>query len=158
MTLLYEKESYLIRNSVFDVYKELGCGHKEIVYQRALLQSLTKHDLTIEKERRMSVIFENVNVGNYVPDFLINEKIILELKAKPFLLNNDVKQFWQYLKGTDCKLGFLINFGSPGGVQIVRRVYDTARNNFPRSSALDSASFRVIKKRSKKEDINNFKK
>ena len=135
MALLHEQESYLIRKSVFEVYKQLGCGHKETVYQKALYQSLLKQGLTAEREKRLPVLFENTNVGNYTPDFLVNEKIILELKAKPFPINNDIKQFWQYLRGTSYKLGFLINFGTPGGAQIIRRVYETARTSFLNNSS-----------------------
>jgi len=62
-----------------------------------------------------------------VPDLIINDSILIELKAKPRLLKEDEKQFWYYLKGTDYKLGFLINFGAPDGVEIVRKVYDSAR-------------------------------
>jgi len=128
--LIYEKESYKIRRAVFDVYRELGCGHKETVYQKALYLLLLKEKLNIEKEKRLPVIFEGVNVGTYIPDFLVEKMIIIELKAKPFITKEDTKQFWHYLKSTEYKLGFLINFGEPGGVQIIRRVYDTARGNF----------------------------
>lgn len=74
-----------------------------------------------------------IKVGTYTPDLLINDAIILELKAKPFLHKDDVQQFWHYLKNSEYRLGFLVNFGEPNGVQIVRRVYDKAR--IPRSSA-----------------------
>ena len=131
MTLLYEDESYKIRNAIFRVYKELGCGHKETVYQRATYQSLLGQNLGVEKEKHLPVLFENTNVGMYIPDFLINEKIIVELKAKPYLIKQDIEQFWQYLKSTNYKLGFLVNFGKPGGVEIIRRVYDTGRNKIP---------------------------
>src|SRR3989344_954126 len=127
--LLYEEESYKIRKAVFNVYRALGCNNKETVYQKALYISLLKEKLKIEKEKRLPVIFENVNVGTYIPDFLIEEKIIVELKSKLFITKEDVKQFWQYLKSTKYKLGFLINFGKQEEVQIIRRVYDTARNN-----------------------------
>ncbi len=133
--LLYENESYKIRKAVFDVYKKLGCGHKETVYQKALDVALLKGSLKIEKEKRLPVIFENVNVGTYIPDFLVEGKIIIELKAKPFITQGDIRQFWQYLKSTDYALGFLVNFGKPAGVQIIRRIYETARNDFPRDSA-----------------------
>ena len=66
-------------------------------------------------------------MGTYVPDLIVNEVILIELKAKPILTNDDIKQFWHYLKGSNYKLGFLINFGAVGGVQIIRKVYDEAR-------------------------------
>lgn len=125
--LLYEQESYKIRGAAFDVYKSLGCGHKEVVYQRACHEALTKRELKVEREKRIDVIFEGKKVGTYTPDFLIEDKIVLETKAKKMITQQDVKQFWDYLTGSNYKLGFLINFGKPGGVEIIRKVYDTAR-------------------------------
>ncbi len=68
-----------------------------------------------------------MKVGVYVPDKVVNEIIVLEIKCKPFLVTEDEKQFWRYLKATDYKLGFLINF-SPKTLEIKRRIYDLARN------------------------------
>jgi len=129
MVLLYENESYKIRKAIFNVYKKLGCGHKESVYQKAIFYALSMEGFKTEREKRLPVIFGGKNVGTYVPDFLVNDKVIVELKAKAFLTAEDTKQFWQYLKSTNYKLGFLVNFGKPGGVEIIRRVYDKARKN-----------------------------
>ena len=125
--LLYEKESYLIRGACFDLYKELGNGHKETVYQKGLSILLKEKQLVVDKEKRIPVKIQNISLGNYTPDFVINDSILLETKAKSYITIQDKKQFWQYLRATDFKLGFLINFGKPGGVEIIRRVYDTAR-------------------------------
>jgi GxxExxY protein len=57
----------------------------------------------------------------------VNDVILIEIKAKPKLTKQDIEQFWHYLKGSNYKLGFLINFGAQKGVQIIRRIYDTAR-------------------------------
>jgi GxxExxY protein len=140
MTLLYEKESYKIRGAAFKVYKDLGFGHKETVYQRAFEQALLGTGLKIEKEKRLPVMFENKKVGTYTPDFLVEKEILIELKAKNIISDQDIRQFWQYLTGTNYKLGFLINFGQSDGVKIIRRVYDLARK-FPRNSASSSALF-----------------
>lgn len=59
---------------------------------------------------------------------MINDIILIEIKAKPFIVKEDIEQFWYYLKNSNYKLGFLINFGASGSVQIIRKVYDTARN------------------------------
>jgi len=67
-------------------------------------------------------------VGVYTPDLIVNDVIVLELKAKPFLHRDDIKQFWYYLKNSDFMLGYLINFGEPNGVKIIRRIYETARS------------------------------
>jgi len=125
--LLYEQESYKIRGAKFTVYKHLGFSHKEIVYQKALELAFIKQGLTVESEKRLPVLFENREVGVYTPDFLINDKIVIEIKSKSVLTRYDIEQFWHYLTATNYKLGFLINFGRPGGVQIIRRVYDKAR-------------------------------
>ncbi len=128
--LLYEKESYVIRGACFELYKELGYGHKEIVYHHGLEEKLKAADseLKIDKKKQLPVQVNGKKVGVYVPDLVINNSVLLELKAKEYLTKQDVHQFWQYLRATSFKLGFLINFGKPGGVQIIRRVYDTARN------------------------------
>lgn len=125
--LLYERESYLIRGACFDLYKELGNGHKESVYQKGLSVLLKEKGLDVAREKRIPVRVRGESLGNYTPDFVINDSILIETKAKPYLAVQDKKQFWHYLKATNYKLGFLVNFGKPGGVQIVRRVYDEAR-------------------------------
>lgn len=64
----------------------------------------------------------------YVPDLIISDSIVMELKAKPYLHKEDISQFWYYLKNSKFKLGFLVNFGKANGVEIVRRVYDKSRH------------------------------
>lgn len=127
--LLYKKESYLIRGACFDLYKELGHGHKESLYQKGVLILLKKKGLEVNREKRIPVKLNGQLLGSYTPDFVVNNLILIETKAKAYLTTQDKKQFWQYLRATDYKLGFLVNFGKPGGVQIIRRVYDTSRKN-----------------------------
>ena len=125
--LLYKKESYLIQGGAFEVYKQFRNRHKEGVYGKALVEYLRLKGLGIETEKRIPIYFANKKVGTYVPDIVINGNILIELKCKPLIVKDDIKQFWYYLKCSDYKVGFLINFGSPDGVKIIRRVYDTAR-------------------------------
>ena len=126
--LIHKEVSFAIRGAVYTVYKTLGCSFKESVYHKALIEELHVKGLQLEDEKRIAITYKGKNVGTYVPDIVVNEKVILELKAKPFLTKGDKEQFWHYLKGSNYKLGFLINFGKPGGVELVRWVYDTARN------------------------------
>lgn len=79
------------------------------------------------REFQIPVLVNGKKVGIYIPDILVNNLIILEFKATPYLTQQAIQQFWQKLRNTPYILGFLINFGKPGGVEIVRRVYDTAR-------------------------------
>ena len=124
---LYKDESYVIRGGAFEVYKQFRNRHKEVVYQRALTEYLTTKGLKIDREKQIPIYFNNKKVGVYIPDIVINEIIFLELKCKPNISEDDIKQFWYYLKTAPYKVGYLINFGAINGVQIIRRVYDTAR-------------------------------
>lgn len=128
MSLLYPDESYSIRGIAFDVYKQFRNNHKEIVYHNAFCIGLRQKGVTVEKEKKISVFYGDVKVGTYIPDLVVDNKILVELKAKPKLMQEDIKQFWHYLKCSEYKLGFLVNFGSKDGVEIVRRVYDKARD------------------------------
>ena len=123
---LYEKESYQIRGACLEVYKTFGGAFKEKVIDRALTKALEKRGLKVDEQKRINVYFENEKVGIYVPDKIINDCILLEIKVKSFLTKQDIDQFWKYLRGSKYKLGFLINFG-PSKLEIKRIVYDTAR-------------------------------
>jgi len=125
--LLYPDESFLIRGACFLIYKKFRNTQKESIYHNSLFIELKKKELQIEKEKQLPIYHLETKVGVYKPDLLINNAIIIELKAKPFLHRDDIKQFWYYLKNSQFKLGFLINFGEPNGVKIIRRVYDSAR-------------------------------
>lgn len=126
---LFEHESYAIRGAVFQIYKHFRNTQKEVVYRNALAQELKKQGLQVETEKRISVSYGGRTVGTYVPDIVVNGSICIELKAKPFLHKQDKEQFWRYLKNSNFHLGFLVNFGEPDGVEIVRRVYDLRRSS-----------------------------
>lgn len=127
--VLFPQESFLIQGACFEIYKIFRNTQKEIVYQKSLALALKLKGLSVEREKQLPTFFLNEKVGTYTPDLLINGIIIVELKAKPFLHANDMRQFWYYLKNSEFRLGYLINFGEPNRVKIIRRVYDTARNN-----------------------------
>ncbi len=131
--LLYEDITYKIRAAIFDVKKELGLGHKESVYHKALKKAFEKQGLSFESEKQIDVFYEGEKVGTYVPDFIVENKVLIELKAVPKLGKQQLNQFWTYLKGSEYRLGLLVNF-SPLDLEIKRVVYDTARG-LPRSSA-----------------------
>jgi GxxExxY protein len=126
---LFPEESYQIRGACFAVYKKLRNTQKESVYGRSLFIELKNRGLRVEKEKQLPVFYSGKKVGIYIPDLLVNESILIELKAKPFLHKKDLQQFWYYLKNSQFRLGFLVNFGEPDGVKIVRRVYDTKRSS-----------------------------
>jgi len=135
---LYEKETYLIRGACFKVWKEFGGAFKEKVVDRALEEELKSRDLKVESQKTIDIYYRGKKIACYKPDKIINNSILLEIKCKPFLTKEDERQFWLYLKGSEYKLGLLINFG-PKKLEIKRRIYDKARQRFQRRSALLSA-------------------
>lgn len=108
---LYEEESYKIRGACFKVYNVLGGGIKERIIARAVTKELTKQRMIVENQVKIDVIYNSEKIGIYIPDLVVNGKIVIELKSKPYLTREDQKQFWGYLRGSKYNLGFLINFG-----------------------------------------------
>lgn len=121
---LYEDLTYKIRGAIFKVYNNLGFGHKETVYQKALGKELTKLGIKFIQESVLDVIYEGEKIGVYKPDFTVEDKIILEVKSLPVLPKTMETQLTNYLKGTGYKLGLLVNFGS-SNLDIRRRVWDS---------------------------------
>ncbi|KKU75669.1 MAG: hypothetical protein UY02_C0045G0002 [Candidatus Giovannonibacteria bacterium GW2011_GWB1_47_6b] len=122
---LYEKESYQIRGACFRVYNELGGGIKENIIERALLKELRDQKLETESQVRINLFYKGEKVGVYIPDIVVEKKIIVELKSKPFITQEDYKQFWGYLKGSFYELGFLVGF-TPRGL-VIRRFANTKK-------------------------------
>lgn len=124
--LLYEDLTYKIRGAIFDVHKSLGPGHKELVYQKALAKEFVLRRIPFVREKVLNVVYKGEKVGIYKPDFIIDEKVIIEIKAVPFLPHDAEVQLSYYLRGTNYKLGLLVNFGSKR-VDIRRRIYSFQR-------------------------------
>jgi len=119
---LYEDLTYKIRGCAFKVYNSLGFGHKESIYQKALEIELKKEGLNTEKEKILNISYDGKKVGIYRPDFVVESKIIIEIKAVELLPKSSEAQLVYYLKGTNFSLGFLINFGACK-LDIRRRVW-----------------------------------
>lgn len=132
--LLYEEESYKMRGACFEVWKQFGSAFKEKIIEKALSKEFKDKGLFVEQQKRLEVLYKNEKIGTYVPDFVIDGKIIVEIKVKPLLAQEDRRQFWYYLRGSQYKLGFLVNFGTKK-LEIIRRVYDSARLKNLRISA-----------------------
>ena len=130
--LLYTETTYKIRAAVFAVKKELGLGHKESIYQKALAEEFKKTGLLFSQEKAIDIKYGDKKIGIYRPDFIVEDKILIELKALPFIGAIQQKQIWSYLKGSDHKLALLINFGGTD-IEIKRVIHDGKRG--PRESA-----------------------
>jgi GxxExxY protein len=123
---LYEEESYKIRGACFTVWNVLGSAFKESSIDKALTKEIEKLGLKVEDQKRIAIMYDGEQIGTYIPDKVIEDKIILELKRKSFITRQDIKNFWNYLRGSDYKLGFLVNFGD-NKLEIRRVVYDKKR-------------------------------
>ena len=120
--LLYRDESYKIRGACFKVYDALGGGIQEKVIERALLKELLAKELEVKTQVRIDIFYQGEKIGTYIPDLVVNDKIVIEVKSKPALTKEDEKQFWGYLKNSEYKLGFLVNF-SPAELIIKRFIH-----------------------------------
>jgi len=125
--LLYPDLSYRIVGAIFEVWKKLGSAFKESIYQKALEEEFKNRNIPFASQRQIPVLYNGKKIGIYTPDFIIDNKILLEIKHVPMLTLRENKQVWHYLKGTSYKLLLLVNFGGQR-LEIRRRVYDKARS------------------------------
>ena len=124
VNLLYEELSYQIRGVAIEVKKNYGAGHKEVLYQRAFAEELGLRRINYEREKAIKIYSPKTKkvIGSYQPDFIVEDKIIIELKALEQMPRKMIDQLYSYLRNSKYELGFLINFNS-GGVDIERVIY-----------------------------------
>jgi GxxExxY protein len=110
--ILFKDEVYAIQGAVFDVYREMGCGFLEPVYQECLEKELKVCGIPFEpqKELRLSYKGEVLNL-TYKPDLVCYGTVIVELKAVKEIDDIHRAQVFNYLKATGLRLGLLVNFG-----------------------------------------------
>ena len=112
--LIYKDESYKIIGACIEVHNELGPGFLEPVYQEALEVELTNQKIPFQREAPLPIKYkDSVLNKSYIADFILYERIILELKALDALSTVHESQVLNYLKATGFKLGLLVNFGQP---------------------------------------------
>jgi len=120
-TLIYEEETYAIRGAVFEVYREMGCGFLEAVYQECMEKELSLRQVPFESQREIRLSYKGSPLlQTYKPDLICYGKIIVELKALKELDDAHRAQLLNYLKATSMKVGLLINYGFFPEVQIER--------------------------------------
>lgn len=120
--LIHEDLSYKIRGAFFKVYNEIGPGFKENIYHNALAVEFDESKIPYEEKKRIPIIYKNKKVGIYEPDFIVSDKIIIEIKSVPSIMPRIFDaQLYFYLKASKYKLGFLVNFGS-SKIEIKRRI------------------------------------
>lgn len=111
-------EGYALMGAVFEVYKELGYGMSEEIYQESLEIELTDQAITFSAQQTLKVYYKGRELKKrYVPDLIVHGSIITELKAVKALLPEHEQQLLNYMHVTKQAVGYLINFGTPNSVE-----------------------------------------
>lgn len=110
---LYKEENYTIVGILFEVHKNLGKGFSEVVYKDAVEYEFQKNDIPFEREKEFSVSYKETTLKHkFYADFVVFNKIILEIKTVDCFNNAHYNQCLNYLKVSECKLAILANFNS----------------------------------------------
>ena len=125
MELLHKDLTDKILKAFYLVYKELGYGFLEKVYENALFLELTNQGLLCKKQFQIIVYYKSNVVGEYYADILVEDKLILELKAAESICQQHEYQLINYLKATNIDVGLLLNFGK--NPEFRRKVFQKKR-------------------------------
>jgi len=117
--VVYKKLSYEIIGVLFEVYNELGYGYKEGHYEKAIAKCFEEKGIEYKRQAMYKVKFKGENMGTQYLDFLVNDKIVLELKKGNYFSRKNIDQVKAYLKVTGKKLAILANY-TPKGVKTMR--------------------------------------
>ncbi len=119
---LYKDLTYKIIGALYEVHNKLGPSHKENIYHKAVAVEFRDRKIKFEEEKALAVNYKDQKIGSYRPDFIIDNKVILEIKAVPLITKAMLNQAFYYIKGTSYELVLLANFGTPK-LTIRRRIY-----------------------------------
>jgi GxxExxY protein len=123
MELIFKEEAYAIQGAVFEVYREMGSGFLEAVYQECMEKELRLRGIPFTAQQKLNLTYKGEPLlQTYEPDLICYGKIIVELKAAKAVAPEHRAQILNYLKATDLRLGLLINFGHYPKVEIERFV------------------------------------
>lgn len=118
----YKEDTDKIINAFYKVYNTLGFGFLEKVYEKALIIELKKIGLNARAQVPVKVHYQELEIGDYFADIIVNDRVILELKALDALCDEHSYQLVNYLKATKIEVGLLLNFGKKP--QIKRKIFD----------------------------------
>ena len=126
--MLEQKLSNQVIQCYFKVYNTLGYGFLEKVYENALYLELLNNGISCKRQSPIKVFYREVIVGEYFADIIVEDRIILELKAAESLALEHEYQLINYLKATKIELGILLNFGREP--KFVRKIFTNDRKSF----------------------------
>lgn len=118
----YTELTEKIINCFYEVHKNLGYGFLEKVYENALIHELELNNMKVESQKSIEVKYKGKVIGNYFADLVVNDTIIIELKASRDLCQEHEAQLINYLKATKYDVGLLLNFGKSAGIK--RKIFD----------------------------------
>lgn len=125
---LYKELTQKIIKIAINIHKELGPGFVEKIYQRAMYLDLQRSPLGFEREKKIKIVYHGVDLGYEKVDFIIENKVIVELKAVSEIQEIHRAKVISYLKASKCEVGLILNFATPK-LTIKRVVYDKARRD-----------------------------
>jgi len=121
----YNDRTEQIIKAFYDVYNELGFGFLEKVYQNALYLELKSRGFTVVPQKKIKVHFKGYEVGEYYPDLIVDDIVIVELKAAEGIVEAFENQLINYLRATNIEVGLLLNFGKKP--EFRRKLFDNDR-------------------------------
>jgi len=119
--IIYKELSYEIVGVLFEVFNDLGYGHKESYYEKAVARGFDYRSIKYRRQVPFKLNFKGKEIGRYYLDFLIDGKIVLEIKRGNYFGKKNIEQVFNYLKVTNLKLAILANF-TPNGIKFIRIV------------------------------------
>jgi len=122
LNYLHQDLTEKIIRAYYNVYNELGYGFLEKVYENAFMIELKSLGLNCEKQKPISVSFKGYKVGEYFADIIVENKVIIELKAAEVLVEEHEAQLLNYLRATEIEVGLLFNFGKKP--QFKRQIFE----------------------------------
>jgi GxxExxY protein len=128
---LHSEITNLIIKAYYNVYNNMGFGYLEKVYENAMMIELERLNLKCEKQKPITVEYDGFNIGEYFADIIVNDSVIIELKAVESLCEAHEAQLVNYLKATEIEVGLLLNFGKEP--QFKRRVLTSQYKNLNKS-------------------------
>lgn len=120
--ILFKDLKYKIIDALYKVHKELGPGHNEDIYHKAIARELENRNINFKEKEYLAVEYKGQEIGEYKSDFIIEDKVILEIKVVPVTTEEMFDQTFYYLKGANYKLMLLANFSS-GELVIKQKSY-----------------------------------
>ena len=121
--IIYKEECFTIQGAVFEVYREMGHGFLESVYQECMARELKDRGVPFSAQPELQLLYKGQPLEQrYKPDFICYGKIIIELKSVKDILAEHKAQVINYLKASGIKLGLLVNFGSYPKATVLRLV------------------------------------